>query len=177
MTALTMEDLRAIAADVVANQKPDLWLYYKASYSFDGPLTPKERPRPGKSGKMFTPPQTRKFEKTVKDWAVSCGMDKVAFPVKVYLCIYDTTLNALTTRLGKLALTYDTRGDLDNYAKAILDALNKVAYVDDKQIVDLHVMRVYSDTPGFCIDIDRAGLSKSELDTVIKIATKLRLET
>ena len=29
------------------------------------------------------------------------------------------------------------RGDIDNYAKSVLDALNGVAYKDDKQIVRL----------------------------------------
>ena len=31
------------------------------------------------------------------------------------------------------------RGDIDNYAKAVLDALNKIAYKDDKQVVSLYV--------------------------------------
>jgi Holliday junction resolvase RusA-like endonuclease len=30
-------------------------------------------------------------------------------------------------------------GDIDNYAKSILDALNGVAYADDKQIVSLYL--------------------------------------
>lgn len=33
------------------------------------------------------------------------------------------------------------RGDIDNYCKTILDALNKVAWKDDKQIVELRVLK------------------------------------
>ena len=36
--------------------------------------------------------------------------------------------------------------DLDNIAKTILDALNGVAYKDDKQVQELHVAKKYSDT-------------------------------
>lgn len=37
--------------------------------------------------------------------------------------------------------------DLDNVIKSILDALNKVAYHDDTQIVSLSVEKFYSDSP------------------------------
>ena len=37
--------------------------------------------------------------------------------------------------------------DTDNIAKAILDALNGVAYYDDAQVVELHVVKKYSDEP------------------------------
>lgn len=33
------------------------------------------------------------------------------------------------------------RGDLDNYSKVLLDALNGVAYEDDGQIVEIHAYR------------------------------------
>jgi Holliday junction resolvase RusA-like endonuclease len=41
--------------------------------------------------------------------------------------------------------------DIDNIVKAILDGMNGIVYVDDKQVVDLNLTKVYSATEG--IDI------------------------
>lgn len=40
-----------------------------------------------------------------------------------------------------------TKPDTDNYLKGIKDALNKVIWVDDSQIVDEYVSKWYSDRP------------------------------
>jgi Holliday junction resolvase RusA-like endonuclease len=45
-----------------------------------------------------------------------------------------------------------SRPDWDNYAK-ITDALNKVVWKDDAQIVDGRVVKFYSDTPGYRVDV------------------------
>lgn len=37
--------------------------------------------------------------------------------------------------------------DIDNIAKAVLDALNSVAYRDDIQIVELQIRKQYSEKP------------------------------
>jgi Holliday junction resolvase RusA-like endonuclease len=37
--------------------------------------------------------------------------------------------------------------DLDNIAKCFLDAMNEIVYLDDKQVVNLHVTKVYAETP------------------------------
>lgn len=37
--------------------------------------------------------------------------------------------------------------DVDNLAKTVLDGLNKVAYLDDHQVVELHVEKHYDVTP------------------------------
>lgn len=37
--------------------------------------------------------------------------------------------------------------DIDNIVKAVLDALNDVAYRDDTQVVELHVRKRYSEKP------------------------------
>lgn len=43
--------------------------------------------------------------------------------------------------------------DCDNIAKAVLDALNGIAYYDDSQIVTLTVDKLYSDTPRVEVEI------------------------
>ena len=42
---------------------------------------------------------------------------------------------------------------LDNIAKIVLDALNGVAWSDDKCVVDLHVAKYYASVPGVQITI------------------------
>lgn len=51
-------------------------------------------------------------------------------------------------------------GDLDNYAKSIADSLNKIVYVDDKQ-VEYMELKKFSCTKGE----DRAEVSVFELST------------
>lgn len=41
----------------------------------------------------------------------------------------------------------DKKPDCDNIAKIILDALNGIAYSDDKQVVKMSVMKMYSEEP------------------------------
>lgn len=45
-----------------------------------------------------------------------------------------------------------TRPDVENYSKA-MDALNGIVWVDDKQIVDEHIAKIYSERPGLTIRI------------------------
>lgn len=40
-----------------------------------------------------------------------------------------------------------TKPDVDKLARAVLDALTGHAFRDDSQVVDLHVVKAYSDTP------------------------------
>ena len=43
--------------------------------------------------------------------------------------------------------------DLDNVVKAVLDALNGVAYVDDCQVVDSHGRKSYSERPSLLVQV------------------------
>ena len=47
-------------------------------------------------------------------------------------------------KLGNKAPGRPHKSDWDNIAKAVCDALNGIAYVDDDQIVDAHVTRRYA---------------------------------
>ena len=43
--------------------------------------------------------------------------------------------------------------DCDNIAKIILDSLNKIAYHDDSQVVDLHVNKRYAEMPYVYVEL------------------------
>lgn len=66
---------------------------------------------------------------------------------------------------GRLKIAYagqrlasNNRCDVDNLAKFVLDSLNGVLYVDDKQVVALNVMKVY-DTEGCCLGATEVEIS------------------
>lgn len=85
---------------------------------------PKARPRTGK-GHAYTPKRTKNYEALVKQWAsIAIAKQNYTMPHK------DTSLLLIIHFYRD-----DKRGaDLDNLQKAIWDALNKLAYPDDKQI-------------------------------------------
>lgn len=58
-------------------------------------------------------------------------------------------------RLAALAgaLRPTTTPDADNLLKC-LDGLNGVVFVDDRQIVDAHIRKIYSDRPGLTVTVD-----------------------
>lgn len=59
-------------------------------------------------------------------------------------CYYQTGVNPFG---ADEELRPTKKPDLDNVIKSILDALNKVAYHDDTQIVSLSMEKFYSDSP------------------------------
>ena len=92
-----------------------------------GRPVPKARPRLGVHGRkayVYTPPQTKEYEKLV-GWVARCaGCKPSGEPVAVVLDIY-----------------VRRRMDVDNVAKSILDGLTGVAYEDDDQVVELVVRK------------------------------------
>lgn len=45
--------------------------------------------------------------------------------------------------------------DLDNYAKAILDALNSLVWIDDAQICSLQIVKSYNLKPSITVEIEQ----------------------
>src|SRR6056297_1291120 len=59
-------------------------------------------------------------------------------PFKDYVCVYiDIYLNGKTSPMGR-------DGDIDNYCKSILDSANKILFLDDRQVVELHANKIKS---------------------------------
>lgn len=173
MIKFSVDDYRRIAERVKEFQdtlKPiDFSVYDNRVYDYDeGAVVAKERPRAGKSGKFYTPTETRKFEAAIKKWGMAQDMQPVAYPMSVRIVVRDQTDDPLIRVLGAANVSYAAHKDLDNLAKSVLDGLNGVLYKDDKQIVDLHVSRRYGKRPGFLLSVHRQGLSATEVTNLKK---------
>lgn len=97
----------------------------------------KQRPRLGRRGRAYTPVATLQFEQAVKEnWEGPCFEVPVSLTITLNKDSFVVTVKQHDT-LGPSGL----RGDIDNYAKAILDGLNGVAYVDDRLVQKLQVTK------------------------------------
>lgn len=119
----------------------------------------KGRPRfSRKSGAVYTPEKTARFEERLA-WAAQQAMRghklfEGALRVRMDAYVSIPKSMKKTIRQGALmGLVRPTKKpDADNFAK-MLDACNKVVWVDDSQIVSLQVEKHYSTEPRMVIKI------------------------
>jgi len=113
------------------------------SFTVYGAPVPKGRPRFG-GGRSFTPARTRHYELLVRAAALEALAQRTTW----------TRDNpaGYAVRIGVYRAAQ--RGDLDNFLKAATDALNGVAFDDDKRIVDIHgLMFLDRDRPRLLVEV------------------------
>lgn len=110
----------------------------------------KGRPRVTRNG-TFTPKKTRDYEKKVRECYIAEGgqMFPDDTPLSANVIAVFPIPSSLSKRKRALFNGRDhiKKPDADNVAKAILDALNCVAYRDDSAISLLSVRKEYGDDP------------------------------
>lgn len=101
----------------------------------------KGRPRMTRSGRVFTPKMTAEYEKAIGAMYTGPKFEEGLLSVKLRFTAKGTEL--LIERVEENPNVEQPKrkltGDIDNYAKSLLDGLNGIAYTDDKQIVVLHL--------------------------------------
>ena len=132
------------------------------AFEIPGPPIGKGRPRAfrmGNSVRMHTPEKTASYESLVK-LAARMAMKSaapMAFPVALSLIVLQQIPKSWSKRRQEAALAGrerpTTKPDADNVAKVIADACNGIVWVDDAQVVELHVSKRYSATPGVMVDV------------------------
>lgn len=115
-----------------------------------GEPTAKGRPRLGK-GFTYTPPKTVNYETLVKELFIISKQEKLSGMLEVTIECYFSIPKSTSTKNNLLMKAEIIRPvkkpDLDNLAKICLDALNKLAYEDDSQVVSLLIKKFYSEKP------------------------------
>ena len=124
---------------------------------FTIPGAPKGWQRTGynqKTGAKYIQDQTRTQEAMVA-WAYKKACGAYRFPsgtyvdmrVIAYLPIPKSKPKTVQQKMRSGEIRPTVKPDFDNIGKLIADALNGVAYDDDKCIVDAQVRKFYSDNP------------------------------
>jgi len=121
---------------------------FQLIFSVEGDPVGKQRPRFTKTGRTYTPKKTSDYEGMIADKAmVAMGpVTPLETPVAVYIYINHAIPASYSKKRKEACLSRLERPkkpDLDNVAKAYLDAMNGIVYKDDVQVVSLHVTKRY----------------------------------
>ena len=137
----------------------------KVKFTVLGEPKGKGRPRfSTQTGRAFTPKQTVNYETLVHtEYMVQCKGFR--FPddamLDVRVIAYYSIPKSVSKKKRQAMLDHKIRPtkkpDFDNIGKVICDALNKIAYRDDSQIVDAQVRKFYSDRPRVVVTIRECG--------------------
>lgn len=112
-------------------------------FEIPGKAVGKARPRDN-GDHFYTPQNTRDYERKVKAcYRQVCNSDPTDKPVAVNIYVYMSVAKSLSKKKREQILMSPPmkKPDIDNIAKIILDALNRLAWNDDKQVVKLSVRK------------------------------------
>ena len=119
----------------------------------------KQRPKFTKTGHAYTPDSTVIYENLVR----TCFSQKypehvpLTCPVRMTIRAYYPIAESWPKKKKAAALIgwlKPAKPDWDNVGKIVSDALNQIAYADDAQIWDCHVMKVYDTVPRVEVQIE-----------------------
>lgn len=122
-------------------------------FEFTVETTPKAKARPrfvrrGNFVQTYTPKTTLDYEKLIAEQFLLQGGTVFDYPYLEMSIIAYFPIPKGTKKMDRLLLEtecvpYNKLKDTDNLAKAVMDSLNKIAYLDDKQICSLKVKKFY----------------------------------
>lgn len=129
----------------------------------------KDRPRMTRSGHVYTPKATGDFEEKVRRHfrrAVHGPIVPLEGPVSVTIKAYHPIPRSAPKFKQQAMLSGDlvplTKPDADNVLKLVLDALNGLAYLDDKQVTHLRYQKRYALEPAVYIRVAEAARPEKE---------------
>ena len=103
-----------------------------------------------KTGVAITPQQTRSYESLVRDVVLPlmAGQKPWEGCVKAHLVAYYKVPKSWSKKNKELAMAQKIppgKPDGDNILKIVCDSVNRVLYLDDKQITDGRIIKLWSE--------------------------------
>lgn len=132
-------------------------------YEFEvpGKITGKGRPRVNTSTAIaYTPVKTKEYEELIKQYfiikyrAIKPLEGRLSVTIKAHFSIPKNTNKSNTEEMLNNKISPVKKPDIDNIAKIVLDALNKLAFKDDNQITKLNIEKIYSKEEKISIKIE-----------------------
>ena len=125
---------------------------FMVTYMVEGNPVGKGRPKFARRGNFvstYTPTKTRDYEDLIKDAAKKAMGSGEPLETAVTVAIYITV--PIPQSYSKKRTEACLKGlerpikkpDIDNIAKCFLDAMNEIVYLDDTQVLTLHITKVY----------------------------------
>lgn len=124
-----------------------------------GKIHGKGRPRfSGRTGTVYTPKPTAIYENYIKTLFLSqfgaIQTDKpLVLKITAFLGIPKSTTKKERVLIEKGEKQPTKKPDIDNIIKVVLDALNGVAYIDDKQVIRVEATKAFGETESLHIEI------------------------
>ena len=107
---------------------------------------------------VYTPAKTASYESLVAlaGQQAMAGRPPLAGPLSLQVTAVFPVPPSWPKAKREAARFHTSRPDLDNLLKAVLDGLNAVAWLDDAQVCDTHMRKVYGPVPGVTVQISKA---------------------
>ena len=130
----------------------------KISFMVAGKPQAKQRPRFTSSGHVYTAPETANYENLVKlSYREKYGgmmlKNAIQADITVSVSIPKSVSKKKYWEMDAGRLFPTKKPDCDNIIKSILDALNGVAYDDDKQVVKVSCVKKYGNKDGVLVEL------------------------
>ena len=94
---------------------------------------------------VYTPKETLKYEKLIASCFTGNMLQGPLFvDITAFFSIPKSYTKTQKKAIEDGILTPTKKPDADNIGKVVMDALNGIAYEDDKQVIDLRISKIYS---------------------------------
>ena len=133
-------------------------------YEFEvpGKITGKGRPRVNTNTAIaYTPAKTKEYEELIKQYfiikyrKIAPLEGRLAVTLKAYVGIPKSTSKKMKEEMLAGTISPTKKPDIDNIAKVVLDALNKLAFQDDNQITKLVIEKEYAEEEKIQVKIEQ----------------------